>query len=217
MNGGRPGGLNASSRASSSGTIDRPAEERVEQDRAVRARRPHEEVSRKADALDRDAAAAAHLDQHHREGDGDAEAPLEDVVQEAVARIVVVVGVAAEALDGEEMPGDRHQPAGGIAGRVDVGPRGQRPAGRAGRATATDRVPGARSGRGPVRRAPGPYGRRSPPRTRMPPAAPSPHRTESNARLTELVRSLVRFAELAQDDAERVVHGGARLLRERAP
>ena len=50
----------------------------------------------------REAHAGAHLHGDERQGDGNAQAPLEHVVQAAVARVVVVVGIAAEALLGEE-------------------------------------------------------------------------------------------------------------------
>src|SRR5207237_431285 len=74
------------------------AAERVEEHQLVVHTRPHTEVSGQSDAQDFQADAAADLHDEHRERDRDAELPVEDVVEAAVARIVVVVGVTAEAL-----------------------------------------------------------------------------------------------------------------------
>ena len=73
---------------------------------------------------------AAHLHGEHRQRDRDAELAVEDVVQAAVAGIVVVVGVAAEAFLVEQelaQPLERARPSPSPAGR-----RRARPARRAG-------------------------------------------------------------------------------------
>ena len=46
----------------------------------------------------RDVAAPAHLHRQHGQADRDAEPPLQDLVEEAVARVLILGGVAAEAL-----------------------------------------------------------------------------------------------------------------------
>src|SRR5205085_7259239 len=68
-------------------------------------REPHlaEEVAGKADALDVEPAAPAHLHVDDAERERDAGAPVEDLVEEAVARVVVVVVIAAEAELVEEV------------------------------------------------------------------------------------------------------------------
>ena len=60
----------------------------------------------KSHALDHEAEASGGLDHQHRERDRNADFALENVVQEAVSRIVVVVGVAAEAALREQIRGD---------------------------------------------------------------------------------------------------------------
>src|SRR5690606_13431675 len=57
---------------------------------------PHQEMPRKADALDVDAEPATERHQDDRQGDGDPGATVEHLVEVAVARIVVIVGVALE-------------------------------------------------------------------------------------------------------------------------
>ena len=76
--------------------------------------------------------APADLDREHRERDGDAELAGEDVVETGVARIVVRVRVAAEALLLEEKPSaaDRAPPRSRRGGPVRCG-RPARPAARA--------------------------------------------------------------------------------------
>jgi hypothetical protein len=75
-----------------------PRVERVEQ-HAVGLRH---EVPGEPDPVDGEADAAPHLDRQHGERDRNAEPAVEDVVQAAVARVVVVVRVAREALLREE-------------------------------------------------------------------------------------------------------------------
>src|SRR6266699_1382447 len=58
---------------------------------------PHTEMAGQADPLDLQAHPAADLHDQDREGDRDTELAIEDVVEAAVARVVVVVGIAAEA------------------------------------------------------------------------------------------------------------------------
>src|SRR6185295_16824859 len=72
------------------------AAERVEQHQLVVNTRADAEVSWQADAEDLEAHPAPDFHDEHRERDRDAELPVEDVVETAVARIVVVVRVAAE-------------------------------------------------------------------------------------------------------------------------
>src|SRR5205823_1177627 len=68
-------------------------------------REPHlaEEMAGKADALDIQPAALPHLDVDDAERERDARASIEHLVEEAVARIVVVVVIAAEAQLVEEV------------------------------------------------------------------------------------------------------------------
>jgi hypothetical protein len=65
-----------------------------------------EEVARHRDAADGDAEPPAHLGEHDHERDRDPRAPLEDHVQEGVARVVVVVVGPAEAELPEQVPAD---------------------------------------------------------------------------------------------------------------
>jgi hypothetical protein len=69
---------------------------RVEYDDAFLERQAHEEVSRKRNALQRHAQALRELDLHDGERYRIAEAAIQYVVQVAVARVVVVLVVAAE-------------------------------------------------------------------------------------------------------------------------
>jgi len=57
---------------------------------------PQEEVTRKIDAFDLETGAARDLHVQHAQRNRDAGTPLEDFVQEAVARVLIVAGVAAE-------------------------------------------------------------------------------------------------------------------------
>src|SRR3989454_9996587 len=82
------------------------AVEGVQEERSAAPRHAHEEVAREPDALDAEAQTRAGLDEHHGEGDGNARAPLEDVVQVAVARVVVLLLVAAKAALAEEVAGE---------------------------------------------------------------------------------------------------------------
>ena len=79
-----------------------------------------EEMARKADPEQDETEAARHLDVDHRQRDRDAGAALEHLVEEAVAPIVVVVLVAAEAaLDGEELDQPAHALGVGAGGGDD--------------------------------------------------------------------------------------------------
>ena len=87
-----------------------------------------QEVSGEADARGAEAETAGDLEVEDRERDRDADLPVEHLGEEAVARVVVVVRVAAKAELGEQRPG---QGAPGLVGRtggVDGGrrPRGER-------------------------------------------------------------------------------------------
>ena len=66
--------------------------------RVRRERRPQEEVAWEIHADDAQAGAARDLEIDDREADRNPRAAVEDLVQKAVARIVVPVAVAAEAL-----------------------------------------------------------------------------------------------------------------------
>lgn len=85
------------------GSQDGPAVERVQQDPAPLFRlKSHDEVGREADAVDRQPDPPADLDQEQAERDRDAEAPVENLVEKAVSRIVVLLDVSAESLLLEE-------------------------------------------------------------------------------------------------------------------
>src|SRR5262249_24546049 len=73
------------------------AAERVEQHDLVVDASAHAEMARQADALDLQADSPADLHDEHREGDRYAEAAVEDVVETALARIVVVGRIPAKA------------------------------------------------------------------------------------------------------------------------
>ena len=74
---------------------------------------PHDEVARAARRRPTRGRRGGHLDVQRRERDRDAGAAVEHVVQEAVAGVVVVLGVAAEALLVEEVAVQRlHAPRG---------------------------------------------------------------------------------------------------------
>ena len=62
----------------------------------------HDEVPGQADAVDRQTGAAAHVDIDDGEGNRDADLALQHLVQKAVARVVVVPAVAAQAVFLEE-------------------------------------------------------------------------------------------------------------------
>ena len=74
------------------------AAERVEQHRRRTDPRAHHEVPGQADARDVQTDPPADLHEDHRERDRNTEPAVEDVVEAAVARIVVRLDVAAEAL-----------------------------------------------------------------------------------------------------------------------
>ena len=117
--------------------------ERVHQHRAAPAFRPHEEVPGQPHADDLEARPPRHLHVDHGERDGDAGAPVDHVVQEAVARVVVVLDVAAEALLARRgrRSGTRSR-APGPARQPPARPRG--PSRRASPGSARRRGPGTR-------------------------------------------------------------------------
>ncbi len=68
-----------------------------------RARRAHQEVAGKVDAGDLEAGAARDFHVDHRETDRDPSPPVEHFVEKAVARVLVVLTVAGEALFVEQV------------------------------------------------------------------------------------------------------------------
>jgi hypothetical protein len=88
--------------------------------------KPHDEVGREADPVDGQPEPSPDFDQDQREGDRDAEAPIQDVVEEAVPRIVVLLGVAPEPLLLEEELAQAMEPVERAAPPAErLGPRGQ--------------------------------------------------------------------------------------------
>ena len=67
-------------------------------------------MARERDAVNLQSGSAGHFHVHDRERDGNAEAALEDDVQQAVAEVVVVGAVPAEAFAREEQPIERSHP-----------------------------------------------------------------------------------------------------------
>src|SRR5262249_9498929 len=105
--------------------------EAIDEERTLRSWGTDQEVARKSDSIQGDAEAPADLDGDDGERDGDSRAAFEDVVQEAVARVVVVVPVAAEApfpeeVAGEEARGGVGSAAGGQTRSQAVGERVER-------------------------------------------------------------------------------------------
>jgi hypothetical protein len=80
---------------------DRAAVERVDEHSPVHSI-PQQEVTRKVHGCERHAAAPTDLERQHRQRDGQASAAVEDLVEIGVARVVVVVAFAVEALVDEE-------------------------------------------------------------------------------------------------------------------
>ena len=79
--------------------------ERVDQPMAAAALGPHDEMTREPHAHGLEPGPGRDRHVHDRERDRDAEPAVEHVVEEAVARIVVVLGVAPEAFFLEQEPG----------------------------------------------------------------------------------------------------------------
>src|SRR6266545_4984468 len=77
--------------------------EGVEKDLRVAEARPRDEVARKSDAFDGEPEALADFHQHESERDRDTLPPVEDIVEKAVARVVVVLAIAGEPLRHEEV------------------------------------------------------------------------------------------------------------------
>ena len=78
----------------------------------------HQEVAREVHALDGEAGAAGDVDEDQRERDGNARAPGEHVVEQRVARVVVLVVVAGESQLAVDELGDdpqAHAPRRGAA------------------------------------------------------------------------------------------------------
>ena len=75
-----------------------------------------QEVARHADADEVEIEAPADLDDHHRQRDRHADAPAQDLVEIAVAGVVVVVAVAREPLAHEEVADERVDGAVGTRG-----------------------------------------------------------------------------------------------------
>ncbi len=101
------------------GSEDGPTIERIQQHPASLWRlESHDEVSREADAVDGQLQPPADLDQDQRERDGDAEAAVEDVIEEAVPRIVILLAVSPEALLLEKKLAQAMEPTEGIALRA---------------------------------------------------------------------------------------------------
>jgi hypothetical protein len=87
---------------------------------------PDQEVTGEADTHGAHPDPAGDLDGEHGEGDGNADAPLEDLGEEAVAGVVVVGGVAAKPEVGEQRR--HHGPCAGTPTGISAG--GSRGAGR---------------------------------------------------------------------------------------
>lgn len=80
------------------GREDRAAVERIEEDPALSRLEADDEVRGEPDAVNGQPQAPADLDQDEGEGDRDAEAPVQDVVEKAVPRVVVLLRVPPEPL-----------------------------------------------------------------------------------------------------------------------
>ncbi len=92
---------------------DGAAVERVDHDRPVGILDAHQEMARKTNAAGADSGAPRDLDVDHRERDGDADAPREDVVEKRVLGFVIVLSVSAKAAREPEVvaEGARLRPA----------------------------------------------------------------------------------------------------------
>lgn len=101
-----------------------PARERVEDERPVRRVDAHEEMPREADPMSGQAESGRDAEQEHAERDRDTSAPIEDVVQEAIARVVVVVAVATKLQFLEKIPGDLERGLMGWQRLPDACPQG---------------------------------------------------------------------------------------------
>src|SRR6266542_511558 len=90
--------------------------EGVEENLRIIEPRPRDEVARQPYALDGEAETLAHLHEHQAQRDGNALAPVQHVVQEAVARIVELVAIAGETLLHEEVFAKAVQAPEGVGG-----------------------------------------------------------------------------------------------------
>ena len=88
--------------------------------------RADQEVTGKVYAFEPQAGTSPDLEIHHRQADRNAGSPVEDFVQEAVARIVVVLAVPGEAELLEEVCVQRRNPGVDIVFPAGVQPRGRR-------------------------------------------------------------------------------------------
>ena len=100
------------------------AVERVDEQRARGSVHPHHEVSGQADALHLEAGAARDFHEDGGQRDRDARATVEHLVEVAVARVVVALRVAAEALLLEQVVVEGHDRA--LGSRFVVEPPPQR-------------------------------------------------------------------------------------------
>ena len=99
------------------------AAEWVEEHQLLADASPHAEVTRQADTLDLQADPPPDLHDEHRERDRNAEPAVEDVVEAAVARIVVRLDVAAEALLLEQELAEAMQAVERVIGPPGIRPR----------------------------------------------------------------------------------------------
>ena len=79
------------------GLIERTQFSKRVRERATWSAHAHQEVSREGDSFHHDAASPCHPESHHRKRDRYAQTSVEHVVDVAVARVVVIGGVTAEA------------------------------------------------------------------------------------------------------------------------
>ena len=102
---------------------DPAAVERIDQELHRLARIAHQEVAREVDPLHRQLQPPSHLQQHHCQGEGNAQPTVQHIVQKRVARIVIVVAVAAQLPDHEEVPDHLGEHHGRRALRAEPVPR----------------------------------------------------------------------------------------------
>src|SRR6266536_4281961 len=92
----------------------RPRIEGVEQDLRIAESRSRDEMTRQPYAFHGEPETLTHFHQHEAQRDRDALSPVEDLVEKAVARVVVVLAVAREALLHEEVLAQAVEAADGI-------------------------------------------------------------------------------------------------------
>jgi hypothetical protein len=93
-------------------------------DVAVGGQRPDQEVTGHADTFQGYPGAATYLDAHDGQRDRDAESAVDDLVQQGVAGVVVVAGVAGEALFDEQPVDERLQRVHSLGQPVQLAQRG---------------------------------------------------------------------------------------------